>query len=76
MLAMSNRKIKPVKLKQLGKYFNICVKNVDETIESLDNENCKQLCLNDLTSLYSLYAVDQILNKFESKFPEKLSFEI
>lgn len=66
----------PVKPKSLGKYCNICMNSVNDIIEMLDDESCKQICLNDSTTFDSFEALDIILDKLENKFPEKSSFEI
>jgi hypothetical protein len=63
--------------KSMGKVFDMNNDNLDEVLESLENDKFKIICLNDNDELRDFEIVKQRLQeKFEKKFNKKSKFEL
>lgn len=73
---LASGEFNPINPRKLGKCFNMTIEETPNIIKSLYSDSCKQICINDTRYFNSIEASNSIIQVFESKFPEKSSFEI
>ena len=72
---LASGKFSVVSKKSRGKYFNLSEDLLGDLQETLTDENCKMLCINDSSCNNFDYCKRIAVESFEKKFPEKSAFE-